>query len=199
MKPLTRDDLLKLEDYASRRDQMRSEVIEHKRQRKVQLGDHLTLLFEDRLTIQYQIQEMLRVERIFEAAGIEEELNAYNPLIPDGRNWKATCLIEYPEVDERKRQLALLKGIEDLIWVRVHGHEAVFAIADEDLERSNDEKTSAVHFLRFELTDAMVRDVQDGANIAVGCRHEFYPFEIEAISNRVRESLARDLSVGGGL
>lgn len=193
MQTLSRDDLLKLEDYAAQRHDMRARVMAHKRNRKVQLGDHLTLLFEDRLTIQYQIQEMLRVERIFEAAGIQEELDAYNPLIPTGRNWKATCMIEYPDVEERRRKLEQLKGIEDLIWVQAQGHERVFAIADEDLERSTDSKTSAVHFLRFELDDDMASSLKDGASLAVGSHHDYYRHQIDPVPAAVRDALVADL------
>ena len=153
---ITRESLLTLEDYARTREDFRARVLEHKRARTVHLGEHLTLVFEDELTLRYQIQEMLRIEKTFEDAGIQDELDAYNPLVPDGSNFKATMLIEYEDVDERKRALSRLKGIEDRVWVRVEGFSKVFAIADEDLPRENDEKTSAVHFLRFELTPEMV-------------------------------------------
>src|ERR1043166_9334821 len=149
---IARESLLSLEAYARQRNEFRSKVIEHKKRRTVQLGGHLTLLFEDELTIRYQVQEMLRIERIFEEDGIQGELEAYNPLVPDGTNWKATLLIEYPDAEERKRMLAVLKGIERAVWVQVQGCERVLAVADEDLERENEEKTSSVHFLRFELT-----------------------------------------------
>ena len=155
MPHITHDSLLTLEAYAKQRNEFRTRVIAHKKNRTVALGEHVTLIFEDELTIRYQIQEMLRVERIFEEAGIRDELDAYNPLIPDGSNWKATMLIEYPDVAERQRQLALLRGIERRVWTQVAEHYRVYAIVDEDLERSNDEKTSAVHFLRFELAPAM--------------------------------------------
>src|SRR5258705_722068 len=151
MAAITPDSLMSLEAYAKARREFRERVLAHKKARTVHLGEHVTLLFEDELTIRYQIQEMLRVERIFEEAGIRDELDAYNPLIPDGSNWKATMLIEYPDVAERQVKLALLRGIEDRVWARVAGHDRVYAIADEDMERANDEKTSAVHFLRFEL------------------------------------------------
>src|SRR5436189_5134615 len=154
---ITRDSLLSLEAYARQRNEFRAKVIEHKKRRNVHLGEHVLLQFEDELTIRYQVQEMLRIERIFEDAGIQDELDAYNPLIPDGSNWKATMLIEYPEPEERRRELARLKGIEDRTWVQVAGSAKVMAIADEDLERENDEKTSAVHFVRFELDDGMRR------------------------------------------
>src|SRR5689334_25000190 len=148
---IKRDSLLSLEAYARERNAFRAKVMEHKKRRTVHLGEHITLQFEDELTIRYQVQEMLRIERIFEDDGIRHELDAYNPLVPDGSNWKATMLIEYPDAEERKRALARLKGIEDHIWVQVDGHERVGAIADEDLDRENEEKTSSVHFLRFEL------------------------------------------------
>ena len=154
--PLTRSDLMSLEQYAEQRNDFRSRVIAHKKHRRVGIGPHLFLYFEDRLTIQYQIQEMLRIEKIFEAEGIEEELETYNPLIPEGSNLKATAMLEYRDVGERKRQLALLKGIEDLVWLQVEGFDRVFAISNEDLERSNAEKTSAVHFMRFELQPDMI-------------------------------------------
>jgi hypothetical protein len=152
------------------------------------------LYFEDALTVQYQIQEMLRIERIFEAEGIEDELGAYNPMIPDGSNWKATFMVEFPEVDERRVQLARLIGIEDRVWVQVSGHDRVFAIADEDLERENAEKTSAVHFVRFELTPAMVAAVKAGAAISIGIDHENYRYAIEPVQPAVRDSLAADLA-----
>ncbi len=160
MDKLTPADLMSLERYARERPAFRAQLIEHKRDRKLAVGPNVTWSFEDRLTMQYQIQEMLRAERIFEPEGIRDELNAYNPLIPDGSNWKATLLIEFPEVAERQRQLALLIGLEDRCWMQVHGHDRVYAIADEDLERENAEKTSAVHFLRFELTPAMIAALQ---------------------------------------
>jgi hypothetical protein len=191
---IERSSLLSLEAYAKQRDAFRAQVIAHKQHRKVRLGDHLTLEFEDALTIRYQIQEMLRVERIFEEDGIQGELEAYNPLVPDGRNLKATMLLEYPDAEERKRALARLKGIEDRVWIRVAGFEKVFALADEDLERENEEKTSAVHFLRFELTDGMAGALQAGADLAVGVDHPEYRAEVPAIPPAVRNSLAGDLA-----
>lgn len=167
MHKLTRVDLLSLEIYAQQRDAFRARVMAHKKQRTVHLGEHLTLIFEDRLSIQYQVQEMLRIERIFEAAGIQDELDAYNPLVPDGSNLKATMLIEYADVEQRKRELVRLRHIEHAIALSVHGHAAVTAIADEDMERSNDEKTAAVHFLRFELSPAMIADWRAGAAVAL--------------------------------
>lgn len=174
MKPLTHDELLSLEAYARERDDFRTRVMAHKKTRKVHLGEHLTLIFEDRLTIQYQVQEMLRVERIFEPAGIEDELGAYNPLIPDGSNLKATLLIEYPDPEVRKRELAKLRNVEDQIYLQVGDMDKVMAIADEDLERSNEEKTSAVHFMRFELDAAMRAAWKDGAAVHVGSDHGHY-------------------------
>lgn len=191
--PLTRADLLSLEAYASERAAFRRRVIAHKKPRQVQLGDHLRLLFEDRLTIHYQIQEMLRAERIFEAAGIDDELAAYNPLIPDGDNWKATMLIEYPDVDERRAALARLVGVEDRVWARVGDGERLFAIADEDLERSTADKTSSVHFLRFQLTPAMVAAARAGAAIAFGVDHPGLSATQDPVPDATRTALAADL------
>lgn len=167
MDKLTRTDLLSLETYAQQRGEFRARVMAHKKQRTVHLGEHLTLIFEDRLSIQYQVQEMLRIERIFEADGIQDELDAYNPLVPDGSNLKATMLIEYADVEQRKRELVRLRHIEHAIALSVHGHAAVTAIADEDMERSNDKKTAAVHFLRFELGPAMIADWRAGAAVTL--------------------------------
>ena len=192
MQKLEVADLWKLEDYAERRQGFRAQVIEHKKLRKLHIGPHLTLLFEDRLTIQYQVQEMLRVERIYEKAGIQEELDAYNPLIPDGRNWKATCLIEYEDVAERARKLVELKGIERLIWTQVGELPRVHAIADEDLERSNEEKTSAVHFLRFELASPMMEQLRSGSELRFGVDHPNYRNET-ITPGGVRKSLLMDL------
>lgn len=172
MKHLTPSDLLSLEAYARERNAFRARAIAHKQPRKLHLDEHITLLFEDRLTIQYQVQEILRTEKIFERAGIEEELEAYNPLIPDGRNLKATMLIEYEDPDVRKRELTKLRGVEHELSLQVAGHAPVRAIADEDLPRSNDEKTSAVHFLRFELDDAMVADFKRGTDVIVRIVHQ---------------------------
>ena len=188
------EDLFSLEQYAKQRAEFRPKVIAHKRNRTLQCGPNATWLFEDRLTVQYQVQEMLRIERIFEAEGIADELGAYNPLIPDGSNWKATLLIEFPEVDERRVALASMKGIEDRCWVQVAGHERVFAIADEDLERENDEKTSSVHFLRFELTPPMVAAAKGGAAVAIGMDHDAYRHTIEPLPAAAREALLRDLA-----
>jgi hypothetical protein len=193
MQKLTRDDLYSLEDYAGVRDEFRAEVIAHKKTRLVSIGPSASLCFEDRLTMQYQIQEMLRVERIFEAQGIRDELDAYNPLIPDGANWKATFLLEYPEVEQRRAALARLKGIEHRVWVRVAGFEPVYAIADEDLERSDATKTSSVHFLRFELTPAMIHAVKQGADVMAGIDHPDYRHQV-TLAPPVRAALAADLA-----
>lgn len=191
---LTRKDLMSLEQYSTTRKEFRARVIEHKRNRSVAVGPNATWSFEDRLTMQYQVQEMLRVERIFEAEAIQEELDSYNPLIPDGSNWKATFLLEFPDADERRVRLTQLKGVEDRCWVQVAGHERVWAIADEDLERENEEKTSSVHFLRFELSPQMCAQVKAGAAIAAGIDHENYRQEVAQLPPNVRDSLAADLS-----
>lgn len=193
MEKLTRQDLYSLEQYSEMREEFRTRVMEHKHNRIVHLGPNATLYFEDRLTMQYQIQEMLRVERIFEAAGIEEELGAYNPLIPDGGNWKATFMIEIPDEEQRRQKLVLWKGIEGMVWVQVAGMEPVFAIADEDMERENEEKTSAVHFMRFELVPEMVTAAKKGASISMGVKHNMYNHEVDAIPDATRQSLISDL------
>jgi hypothetical protein len=194
MPQITRDSLMTLEAYAKARPQFRAKVMAHKKNRVLQLGGHLTLVFEDELTIRYQIQEMLRAERTFEESGIRDELDAYNPLVPDGANWKATLMIEYPEVEERRRMLARLIGIEDRVWVQVGSQSRVYAIADEDLERDTAEKTSAVHFLRFELDPAMVDALKKGARLAVGVDHPEYSHAIGAVDPAVRASLVNDLA-----
>lgn len=194
MEKLTRNDLYSLEQYAEKRQQFRAGVLEHKKNRKVHIGPSATLYFEDRQTIQYQIQEMLRVERIFEAAGIEEELAAYNPLIPDGSNWKATFMIEFPDVTERRAALARLAGIENLVWVQVAGHERVYAIADEDLDRASAEKTSAVHFMRFELTAAMVADLRGGMSLSAGIHHPLYDYQVDPVNSETTQALLGDLN-----
>ena len=191
---LTRADLMSLEQYSTDRTEFRSKVLDHKRNRSLPLGPNANWTFEDRLTMQYQVQEMLRVERIFEADAIQEELDSYNPLIPDGRNWKATFLLEFPDADERRRRLAQLKGVEDRCWVQVAGLERVWAIADEDLERENDDKTSSVHFLRFELSQQMCAQVKAGAAIAAGIDHDNYRYEVASLPVNVRDSLAKDLA-----
>ncbi len=193
MDKLTPADLMSLERYARERPAFRARVIEHKRNRKLALGPNLTWSFEDRLTMQYQIQEMLRAERIFETEGIREELDAYNPLIPDGSNWKATLLIEFPDVAERQRQLAQLIGLEDRCWVQVRGQDRVYAIADEDLERENAEKTSAVHFLRFELAPVMISTLKSGATLAAGVDHDRYRHCVDPVPEPLRAALVADL------
>lgn len=187
------DTLMTLEAYAKARKDFRARVLAHKKDRTVALGEHLTLIFEDELTIRYQVQEMLRVERIFEEEGIRDELAAYDPLIPDGSNWKATMLIEYPDVAERQAQLAVLRGIEDKVWIEVAGHARVYAIADEDMDRSNDEKTSAVHFLRFELTPPMIAALRADSDLAIGVAHPAYTAQIDRVPPAVKSSLAGDL------
>ncbi len=194
MNKLSVADLLSLERYARERADFRAKVLEHKRARKLAVGPNATWLFEDRLTVQYQIQEMLRAERIFEPEGIEDELAAYNPLIPDGSNWKVTLLIEFPDEQERRTQLAALRGIEDRAWVQVSGHERVFSIADEDLERENDEKTSSVHFLRFELTAPMITSLRAGASLAAGIDHDHYHYTVSDVGAATRQALIADLS-----
>jgi hypothetical protein len=193
MEKLTRKDLYSLEDYAENRADIRARVMAHKKDRKVHIGPSATLYFEDRQTIHYQIQEMLRVERIFEASGIEEELDAYNPLIPDGSNFKATFMIEEPDVEKRRELLGKLTGVEDRVWVRVDGNEPVFAVADEDLDRSTADKTSSVHFLRFELTDSMTAALKQGASLGMGVDHHQYSHEVEPVADAVRKALAADL------
>ena len=194
MQQLTRNDLMSLEVYSQKRPEFRARVMAHKKNRHISVGAHATLYFEDRTTIQYQIQEMLRVERIFESDAIQEELDAYNPLIPDGSNLKATFMIEYDDPQERKRELERLIGIEDKVWVSVAGHDKVFAIADEDLERETEEKTSSVHFLRFELTPSMVSALKQGSQMAVGIDHENYMQSVDPVPEQVRDALSADLS-----
>ncbi len=194
MQKLTRADLMSLELYAEQRPQFRQRLMEHKKNRIVRLGPNASLHFEDRLTMLYQVQEMLRAERIFEAAGIQEELDAYNPLIPDGSNLKATFMLEYEDINERKAALARLKGIEDRIWVKIDGLDHVWAIADEDLDRESQEKTSSVHFLRFEFTPAMIAAARDGAAIGVGVEHEGYCHQTDPVADPIRRSLAGDFS-----
>jgi hypothetical protein len=193
MDKLTPRDLYTLEDYARHRAEFRARVMEHKQHRRLQLGPHLTLCFEDRLTMQYQVQEMLRAERIFEESEIRGELEAYNPLIPDGSNWKATLLIEYPDPAERRAALEKLVGIERAVWIRVASLPPVRAIADEDLERATETKTSAVHFLRFELTPAMIGSLKDGAAVAAGVDHPAYAYRLDNVPEVLRESLIADL------
>lgn len=193
MSRITRDSLFSLEEYARRRDEFRKRVIVHKKSRSIQIGSNVTLVFEDELTVRYQIQEMLRIERTFEEDGITGELEAYNPLVPDGSNWKATMLIEYPDAAERQYWLARLIGIEDRVWVQVDGCDRVYAIADEDLERENEQKTSSVHFLRFELGDAMKAALRDGAGLSVGIEHPHYTAALSPVPGNIRASLCEDL------
>ncbi len=194
MQKLTRQDLMSLEQYAIERPDFRARVLAHKQNRRLPLGTNATLYFEDRLTMQYQVQEMLRIERIFEADGIADELEAYNPLIPDGSNWKATFMVEFPDIDERRAMLKSLVGIEERVYVQVDGHERVFAIADEDLERSDADKTSAVHFLRFEFDPAMIKDLKSGAQLSAGIDHENYRVSVSPVDDNVRVSLVEDLA-----
>ena len=193
MSRITRDSLMSLEAYARARPEFRARVMAHKKNRMLHLGEHVTLIFEDELTIRYQIQEMLRAERVFEEAGIQDELDAYNPLVPDGSNWKATMMIEYADPAERARMLARLIGIEDRVWVQSEGCARVYAIADEDLERENADKTSSVHFLRFELEPPMVQALKRGATLAVGIDHPEYPATIGSVAAPVHASLVNDL------
>ena len=190
---IARDSLLSLEAYARERNAYRAKVMAHKKLRTLHVGEHVTLQFEDELLIRYQIQEILRVERIFEEEGIQHELDAYNPLVPDGGNWKATLFIEYPDVEERKRMLGRLRGVERKTWVQVEGVERVYAIADEDLERENEEKTSAVHFLRFELDAAARAALAGGASLAMGVDHPHYQARV-TVAPAVRAALAADLA-----
>jgi hypothetical protein len=189
---ITRDSLMTLEAYAKWRKEHKADVIAHRKQRSVALGEHMTLLFEDETTIRYQIQEMLRIEKTFEEDAIQDEVDAYVPLVPDGTNWKATMLIEYPDVNERQRELARLIGIEDRMFVEVEGHPRVYAIADEDLDRENDEKTSAVHFVRFEFTPPMREAINAGAAVKLGCDHTNYPAHV-TIAPETLALLAGDL------
>ena len=193
MSKITRDSLMTLEAYARARSDMRTHLMQHKNIRMVQLGEHVSLIFEDETTMRYQIQEMLRAEKIFEEAGIQDELDAYNPLIPDGSNWKATMMIQYPDEAERRQRLTELKNIEDHVWVQVAGHERVYAIADEDMQRTNEEKTSAVHFLRLELNQAMVAAAKSGAAIQMGIDLPAYTVEALEVTPETHRSLVDDL------
>ena len=189
---ITADNLMSLEAYSKFRKTHKQEVLAHRQLRTVHLGEHITLQFESEMTIRYQIQEMLRIEKIFEEEGIQQEIDAYAPLVPDGSNWKATMLIEYPDVNERKRELARLIGVEDRMFIEVEGHARVYAIADEDLDRENDEKTSSVHFVRFEFTPAMSAAIKAGARVKLGCDHTNYPFHCDIAADTL-SSLAGDL------
>jgi hypothetical protein len=193
MPHITRDSLLTLEGYAKVRAAMRAEIMAHKKNRMVDLGEHVVLIFEDEKTMRYQIQEMLRAERTFEEAGIQDELDAYNPLVPDGSNWKATMMIQYSDPDERKDALARLRGIEDHVWVQVGEGPRIHAIADEDLERENAEKTSSVHFLRFELDPASIAAAKAGKAIRMGIDHDAYPVEAVTVAENTRAALVVDL------
>ena len=193
MQKLTRNDLYSLEKYSTVRSEFRDKVLEHKRDRRIELGTNAALYFEDRLTMQYQIQEMLRIERIFEAEGINDELEAYNPLIPDGTNWKATFMVEFPDAEERRAMLGQLVDIENKVFVRVGEFDKVYAIADEDLERADETKTSAVHFMRFELPAEQVEALKGGAALAAGIDHPNYQVEISPVADNIRNSLLGDL------
>ena len=193
MEKLTRENLYTLEQYAEMRPAFREKVMAHKKNRRVDIGPNFTLYFEDRLTIQYQVQEMLRIEKIFETDGILEELGAYNPLIPDGNNLKCTAMIEFGDVELRKKRLAELVGMEHTVWAKVDGHEKVFAIANEDLERSTDEKTSAVHFMRFEFSREMIQELLAGADLEFGCDHESYPHSV-GVPEETCQALAGDFT-----
>jgi hypothetical protein len=192
MEKLNKSDLFSLEEYSINRDSFRKKVLEEKQHRKVYIGEHVVLLFENKNTIQYQIQEMLRIEKIFDAEGIQEELDAYNPLIPDGSNLKAVMLIEYPDVEERKEKLKILKGIEKKIWIKVGSHNKVFAIADEDLEREDETKTSAVHYLRYEFSASMINDWKNDSSIVMGIDHKNYDAPETIISSSISSSLLGD-------
>jgi hypothetical protein len=189
---ITHEDLMSLEKYAEKRPEFRRQVLDHKKYRQIALGPNTTLYFEDRLTLLYQIQEMLRIEKVFEADGINDELEAYNPLVPSGRNFKATFMVEYPDPAVRARQLEKMVGIEDLLWMQVDGFDKVWAIADEDLERSTDSKTSAVHFVRFEINDSMADALKSGSEWQIGVQHAVYSYEVN-IEGKVRANLINDL------
>jgi hypothetical protein len=191
---ITAESLMSLEQYSKARKEFRAKVLAHKKHRTIPLGNHVTLVFEDELTMRYQVQEMLRVERIFEEEGIQDELEAYNPMVPDGSNWKATMLIEYPDIQERKVALARMIGVEDRVWVRIGNHQKVYAVADEDLDRENDEKTSAVHFLRFELDAAMKQGLKSGQELALGVDHPAYSAVRDPAPAETRLSLLNDLA-----
>jgi hypothetical protein len=193
MQKLAREDLMPLETYAKERSAFRARVMAHKKDRRVAVGPNVSLAFEDRLTMHYQVQEMLRIERIFEEQGILDELAAYNPLIPDGTNWKATMMIEFPDEAERTRRLAQMIGIEDRVWVQVGDTPQVWAIADEDMDRATDDKTASVHFLRFEFTPKQIAAIKAGAPISVGIDHPSYQHRVEALSEATRQGLAADL------
>ena len=191
---ITAESLMSLEQYAKARKEFRQRILAYKKDRTVQLGEHITLVFEDEFTMRYQIQEMLRVERIFEEEGIRDELDSYNPLVPDGSNWKATMLIEYPDIEERRVALGKLMGVEDRVWVKVEGQPRVYAIADEDLDRENDDKTSAVHFLRFELSEPMKQALKGGAALSTGVDHPNHSATMDNAGEATARSLLKDLA-----
>lgn len=193
MGTISRDSIMTLEDYAKAREEFRAEVMSHKKKRKISLGENVTLIFEDELTIRYQIQEMLRAEKIFDERGILDEIEAYRSLIPDGKNWKATMMIEYPDPAVRAEKLSELVGIENKVWIKIDNHPVVFAIADEDLDRTTDEKTSAVHFLRFELKQDMINSLQKNATLSIGIDHSIYQVQIERVDKLIINSLIDDL------
>jgi len=193
MQKLRREDLYTLEKYAGVRAEFRDEVMRHKRDRRLELGTNTTLYFEDRLTMQYQVQEMLRIERIIEAGGIKDELDAYNPLIPDGKNWKATFMVEFPDAEVRRGMLQRLVGIEHAVWMQVGDGERIRPVADEDMDRADESKTSAVHFLRFELDDASISALKGGAELSAGIDHPNYQVEVRPVPANVRQSLINDL------
>ncbi len=193
MEKLTREDLYSLEEYSAKRPEYRQQIMAHKKNRVLRLGEHATLHLEDRFLMQYQIQEMLRAEKIFDAEGIQEEIDAYNPLIPDGSNWKATFMLEYDDENIRRQRLAELKGVENTVWMAVDGFDKVQPICNEDLERETEEKTSSVHFMRFELTPDMVQAVKNGAAISAGIDHARYSVSVNAVPEKMRNSLAQDL------
>ena len=190
---LTRGDLWSLEEYSQQRAGFRDVVLAHKKNRQVLLGENILLIFEDRMTLKYQIQEMLRIEKVFESAGIQEELDAYNPLLPDGDNWKCTMLIQFTDVEERRTQLQRLIGVEEKIWIQIGDCKRVYAIADEDMERANEEKTSAVHFLRYQLSEQQILAAKSGAEFLVGVDHEAYPVEVVKMLDEVKKALCIDL------
>ncbi len=193
MQKLSRDDLMSLEEYSQLRGEFREKVLQHKRNRRLDLGTNAALYFEDRLTMQYQVQEMLRIERIFESAGIAEELEAYNPLIPDGSNWKATFMVEFPEEQERREMLTQLVGIEEKVYIQVADFDRVYAIADEDMDRADEEKTSAVHFMRFEFPSPQAAALKEGAAFVAGIDHDNYRVEVGPVAENIRKSLVNDL------
>ena len=192
MEKLSRQDLYSLEDYLEMRDDFRAKVMAHKKNRRLDIGPNIVLLFEDRLIMQYQIQEMLKAEKIFDAEGIEEELSAYNPLIPDGKNLKATMMIQYTDVEERKDMLSKMLGVEDVTWLQVGDHDKIYAVADEDMERSTEDKTSAVHFMRYEFSDEMIASLREGAELNAGVEHENYTHIVSPVATHITQALILD-------